>query len=197
MDLQQYLVILWRRKWIIVTTMIMTEIVVIIGTLKATPIFSVSTTLRIASASSGSISYYDYMYADRLINTYVKLATTAPVLNELKQQLKISDLPPIEVKTISETELIQISVEHPNPILAANVANTLANILMNQSLELYTGTGKSSQEILSEQLSMMETEVNTARTNYMDLVAKDPGDTGGFKLLSRSWIWNNKCMLQF
>jgi len=52
---------------------------------------------------------------------------------------------------------------------------------MNQSLELYTGSGKSSQEILSEQLSTMENEVNQARTNYMDLVAKNPGDTEGIQ----------------
>jgi len=177
MDLQHYLAILWRRKWIILITVFITEIVVIIGTLKAQPIYSALTTLRIASASSGSVSYYDYMYADRLMNTYVKLATTIPVLDELKQRLKLSNLPPIEVKPIPDTELIQITVEHTNPLLAANVANTLADVLINQSLELYTGSGKSSQEILSEQVSQMEEEVNQARTEYMDLVAKDPGDT--------------------
>lgn len=177
MDLQQYLVILWRRKWIIVITVVLTEIIVIIGTLKATPIYSTSTTLRIASAASGSISSYDYMYADRLMNTYVRLATTTPVLNELKKQLRLNDLPTIDVKTIPETELIQITVEHIDPVLAANIANTLADILINQSMELYTGSGKSSQEILNEQLLSMEAEVNQARADYMNLVAKNPSDT--------------------
>jgi uncharacterized protein involved in exopolysaccharide biosynthesis len=69
MDIRHYISILWRRKWIIIITLLVTMIVVVIGTLKMTPIYSATTTMRIASASSGSVSYQDYMYADRLMNT--------------------------------------------------------------------------------------------------------------------------------
>lgn len=181
MDLQYYLEIFWRRKWIIVITVLMTEIVVMIGTFKTVPTYSATTTMRIASASSGSVTSYDYMYADRLMNTYVKLATTKPVLDTLKQQLGLSKLPSIEVKTVSTTELIQITVEHRDPKTAALAANTMANILIDQSLELYTGSGESSLEILGEQVSSMELEVNQARTEYTGLVAKTPEDTEGIQ----------------
>jgi len=177
MDLKQYLLILWRRKWVIVITTLVTLVVVIIATLKTTPIYSATATMRVASTSSGSITSYDYMYADRLMNTYVKLATTRPVLDELEQKLNLSELPPIEVKTLSQTELIQITVEHSNPETAALAANTLAEILINQSLELYTGSGESSLEILSEQVSSMEEEVNQARATYTNLVENSPEDT--------------------
>jgi capsular exopolysaccharide synthesis family protein len=176
MDLQFYLNILWRRKWIIIITILITELIVIIGTFLTVPIYSATTTLRIASASYESLSYYDYLYADRLMNTYVKLATTAPVIDELQQQLGLLDIPQIEVKAIPSTELIQISVESSDPNTAAKVVNSLAQILINQSLELYSGNSVSSLEILSQQVQAMEKEVNQARSEYLALVAENPGD---------------------
>ena len=185
MDLQYYLTILWRRKWVIIVTALLTEIVVIIGTLLTMPIYSTTTTLRIALASSGSVTSTDYYYADRLMNTYVKLATTTPVLDELIQRLGLSKLPPIEVKAVPQTELLQITAEHNNPDIAALAANTLADILISQSLELYTGSGESSLEILAEQVSSMEQEVTRARAEYLNLVANTPEDIEGIQNASQ------------
>jgi len=181
MDLRHYLAILWRRKLTITITVVVTEIFVVIGTLLIVPIYSTTTTIRIASASSGSISSTDYMYADRLMNTYVKLATTIPVLDELKQRIGLSKLPTIKVNTVPNTELIQITVEHSNPITASLIANSLAEILISQSRELYTGSEESSLEIISKQLSSMEEEVNQARNEYMDMVTKNPEDEEGIQ----------------
>jgi non-specific protein-tyrosine kinase len=150
--------------------------IVIFGTIRTIPIYSATNTMRIALANSGSVSYQDYMYADRLLNTYVDLATTQPVLDQLKQKLGLSSLPVIDVKTIPNTELIQITVQDNKSNTAAIVANTLADILISQSLELYTGGGKSSVDILGEKVSTMEQQVNQAQTVYMDMVANNPND---------------------
>ena len=93
MELRDYLTILWRRKWVIITTIVVTEIVVIIGTLMMVPTYKSSVLLRIAAASTGTVNYSDYMYADRLMNTYVKIATTKPVLDELMQRVELAVLP--------------------------------------------------------------------------------------------------------
>ena len=155
MELKTYINVLLRRKWVILITIVVTLAVVIIGTLLTTPVYSATTTLRIATAANGSINYSDYMYADRLINTYVQMSTTKPVLDELKRRLNLNELPQIGVDTIPNTELIRISVEHQDPTQAANIANTLGEVLMSQSLELYTGSGKSSMQILSDQVTRM------------------------------------------
>ena len=181
MKLRDLTNIFWRRKWIILVTLIVTMIVVVAGTLLATPIYSTNTTLRIATAANGSINYSDYMYADRLINTYVKMSTTKPVFDELKSRLDLTKLPPIEVQTIPNTELIQIRVDYKDPNAAANIANTLADILISQSSELYTGGGDSSLEILSQQVDRMEEEVNQSRQEYLDLSAKKPNDAAAIQ----------------
>ena len=181
MELRTYIEILWRRKWIIIITILLTEIIVIIGTLITKPVYSTSTKIRIAAASTGAISYSDYMYADRLMNTYVELATTTPVFDDLKQQLGLNILPPIKVVSIPNTELLQITVEDQNPVLASSVANTLSSILINQSLQLYSGTGRSSSEILNTQVLVMEQQVNEARLNYLSLLSNDPDNADGIQ----------------
>lgn len=177
MDLRHFLSILWTKKWIILTTLAVTMVVVIAGTMLITPIYSASTTLRIATANTNSVSYTDYVYSERLMNTYTKIATSGPVIDELMSKLNLSMIPDIKVSTISSTELIQIVVKSPDPILAQNAANTLAEILTNKSQELYSGGEKSTTEILSEQLLAAEAELNQARLDYETLVSETPNDT--------------------
>jgi capsular exopolysaccharide synthesis family protein len=181
MNLRDYFQIIWRRKWVILATSLTIVIIVMLVTLRIPPTYSATTTIRIALTNSGSPSYEDYIYSDRLMNTYVDLATTTPVLDLLKQRLGLNILPKISVKTVPNTELIRITVEYSEPNTAALVANTLADILISQSLELYRGGGKSSLEILSEQVATMEKEVNQARTEYLNVVANDPNDTVGIQ----------------
>ena len=177
MDLKAFLAILSGNKWVIIITMIITVAVVAVGTFLSTPIYSASTILRVATAASGSVNYSDYMYADRLMNTYTKIATSAPVITELITKLDLQTKPQTNVATIPNTELIRITVESPDPSVAQRAANTLGDILIAQSQELYSGGGKTPQEILGEQLTLAEAELNQARQEYDSLVAQSPGDS--------------------
>ncbi len=177
MELRNYLGILWRRKWIIITTLVVTVTVVTIGTFLASPVYTATALIRIAAAATGPVNYADYMYADRLLNTYVTISTSEPVLDELQGRLNLSELPAIDVEILPNTELIQVTVEDPDPALASQVANTLAEILVSQGNELYTGSSQSSLEILSGQLTEMKNEIDQLRNQYQDLVAQNPDDT--------------------
>jgi polysaccharide biosynthesis transport protein len=174
MELKNYLQILWRRKWIILVTLAVTTLVVTAVTFRIEPTYTAIETIRVAISAAGTSSYSDYMYADRLMNTYVKAATSGPVVEELMKQLSLRKTPQVTVEAIPNTELIQISVEDKDPKLAATTANTLTNILINQSRDLYSGGEKSSQEILSEQLTQIESELNQAQQNYETLVNQSP-----------------------
>lgn len=177
MDIKYYLSVLQGNKWIIISTLVITTIVVIGATMLITPTYSASTTLRVATVATSSLSYTDYVYADRLMNTYTKIATSGPVLAEMATKLNLRSMPEVKVSTISSTELIQIVVKSSDPIIAQNAANTLAEILITQSQELYSGGEKSTAEILSEQLAVAEIELNQARAESETLVAQSPNDT--------------------
>lgn len=188
MELGAYLAILWRRKWLIAVTVAVTVIVVVIGTLMATPKYVASTTLRVLTATGGSADWvnYDIMYTNRLMNTYTEIATSGPVLEELVQRLGLDKPPQIKVEILPNTELMQIMVEDPNPILAREAANALAEVLVARSRELYTGDGRTAQEILSEQVVQIEDELNQARGEYESLIAQSPKDSERITAASRS-----------
>jgi capsular exopolysaccharide synthesis family protein len=177
MDLKGYFVILRRNIWVILSTLVVTVAVVTVVTVMITPIYTASCTLRVATAASGVMSYSDYMYADRLLNTYTKLATSRPILDELANNLKLQTAPQVTVVTIPNTELIKISVDSPNPQVAQNSANSLAEILMAQAKQLYAGEGKSTQDILGEQLTLAENDLTQARQEYDTYVSQHPGET--------------------
>ncbi len=172
MDFQTYFSILWRKKWSIVIMVMSTLIAVSIGSFLTPRIYSATSTIRIASASGGSLSYTDFVYSDRLVNTYVKIATSRPVIDELVNRLHLNEVPSIRVEVVPNTELINITVEDQNPLTALKSANALANILIEQSSSLYSGGGRNTESILSDQLAQLQQEINAERTSYDQLIRK-------------------------
>ena len=174
MDLKPYISILWRRMWVIIFTVVATMVVVIIGTHLQTPIYQSSTTLRIATSAGSQMSYQDYQYVDRLMNTYIQIATSDPVLAELMKRLNLSESPKVKAEIISNTELIKITVEDTNPSKAATEANTMANILITKTGQLYTGGGISSTDVLGKQLAIAKDGVDSAQLKYQQLLIQTP-----------------------
>jgi succinoglycan biosynthesis transport protein ExoP len=179
MDLKAYFVILRRRKSVIAITAIVTVTVAVIGTFMMTPVYEASTTLRVPTARRGSADYVDYdvQYADRLRNTYVQIAASSSVREELIQRLGLDQLPKIQVENLANSELMQITVEDSNPALARDAANALAEILIAQSRERLAADRGSAQEIVSQQLIQLEDELSQARREYDSLVAEFPDDS--------------------
>lgn len=174
MELKQYFEILWRRKWVILLTFFVTITTVIVGTNLITPVYQTSTILRIATSASGQLNYSEYTYAERLMNTYAEVATSRPVLDELMVRLKLKELPNITAEVIPNTELIKITVEDEIPQLAANVANTLAEILYSQGNQLYSGSDVNSAEVLGEQVSQVQADLDKWRKEYGKLIVQTP-----------------------
>jgi non-specific protein-tyrosine kinase len=188
MDIRQYVAVLWRRKWVIVLTVAVTVAVATVGTVIAAPKYVATTTVRVLTAAGGSLDWvqYDTWYADRLMNTYAELVTSDPVLEELVERLSLDEPPEIEVEIVPNTELIQISVGDRDPAMAAQAADTLAEIIILRSKELHTGQGRSAQDILVDQLAQIEDELSLARKDYESVVAESPEDSQGIAAASRS-----------
>jgi non-specific protein-tyrosine kinase len=174
MDVRAYLEILRRRKWVILVTTAVTVIVALAGTLLMVPEYSASTTVRVATAASGSSDYvsHDINYADRLMNTYTKIATSGPVMTQLIQKLNLKQPPRVDVEVPANTELMKITVEDQNPTLARDAANTLASILIDQVREQSGAHVQTAQDILKEQLSQTQAELDQARKNYESVLGR-------------------------
>jgi len=138
MELSAYLVILWRRKWIIAVTFMVTMMATIGGTLMMTPTYTASATLRV-STNSDTVGYGDILYTERLMNTFPSIIGSGPILAELKQRLETDAVPEIDVEFPADSELMLIVVKDQDPGIAAKSANILAVLFIDSLRPTRTG----------------------------------------------------------
>lgn len=191
-----YLEILVRYKWLIVVTTLSTCAVVTVLTLVMPSTYVASATLRVvASAQGGSMEPVDYRYAERLMNTYVVILRSRPILEEAARRVGFNSTAgrmagKVTVEAVPDTELMRISVEDGSPTLAKDMANALAGLIIEESESLYSGGGKSAREILEEQLAIIESDLEEDRSSLYSLLASSPGDPGEIDAL------NSRVMLE-
>lgn len=174
MENQNPISVLSRYKWVILVTFSLAILIAVVGMLVSRPTYSATSTLRVAAVSTGFGSYADYTYNDRLINTYSKIATSAPIVQELMNQMGTQNVPVVMVEIVPNTELLNVTVEDANPSVAFTGANKLAGILVAQSQTLYTGGGRPPQEIVADQLTQLQNDITVDRNNYSQLLAASP-----------------------
>ena len=163
-----YLSLLWRRKLVIVATLLVTITVVAAGSIFTTPIYSASAMVRLASVSrvSDDWSVYNMDYADRLMNTYAKMATSTPFLMDAAAKLGRAEAPQVDVQLQANTELMKISVEDPDPVLAAEIANVVAEMVTDLSRDQATQIRQTAQAVFLEQLTQLDAELTEAELAY-------------------------------
>jgi polysaccharide biosynthesis transport protein len=187
MELKTYMAILWRRKWLILLATIVVTTVATITTLLSKPVYTSSTTLRVATIGGGVIEgRTDINYSIRLMNTYATIINSGTVRAQIRDDLGLSQNPQITVEIIPDTELMRINTQASNPQTAHDVAEAAANVLIAQSLEIYSGTGQSTREILNKQLEQTQEELSELRAEYQLVVQNAPDDVTRIGALNQS-----------
>jgi len=183
MQIEQYLEIMLRRKWIILLVLLATVVGVAGLTYTMTPVYSATSTVRIARVEDSSGYYASLDYADRLISTYVELLQGPSYLKRVAADLNLNMSTDrlaraIHVESIPNTELLRITVESPEPTTAKNIANRLGSLLVEEGQAIYSGPGKSAREILQEQIEALEATLEENRYQLQTLLETNPdGDT--------------------
>jgi capsular exopolysaccharide synthesis family protein len=137
MNLRNYIAVLRRRRWIIAVTIITAAIVGVVGVLLIRPVYTASSTLRFTPRGI-TMDYGMLEYAVRLKNTFADLAVSDPTLMEVERRLGVEvagrDLrDAIIVEFPSNNELMSVTARDSDPNTAANIANTVSAILIEQS----------------------------------------------------------------
>lgn len=162
----------WRRKWTILIAIIAAFIVVYVGGKSATPMYEATAVLRVAIYASASQSPTLFNYNDELMNTFVKVATSTSIKDELANRLQTDQIPEIQVKSVASTELVTVTAMDADPKFAVQTANTLANLLVEQGRLLYAGNTVDAKNILAEQLEQSKAELDAMRKEYEKLIAQ-------------------------
>jgi non-specific protein-tyrosine kinase len=180
MELKTYLLILWRRWWMITITTVVVVASIVAGTAFMTPTYSASALVRVATATDGSVDWLNHNvdYTERLMNTYAMLAKSQPVLDDLATQLGVTTLPDIEVSVVPQSELLRIEVEATTATLASDAANGLAALLAAGGFDTTEPDEQVAPDELQEELLQIAESLVAARQEYEQIVAQSSDDIG-------------------
>ena len=152
------------RTWGMYGIGLMAVLVVAAAGLVIPPVYTAKTTVRILL----DVGVADFVlredYNKRLLNTYAEVLKSGPILERAISQLSpqasslsASELSEnVEVEVVPDTELISISVQDSDPVVAQKLANTLSTLLMEYAQDLYVGSSKSTRQIVEEQLASLD-----------------------------------------
>lgn len=117
-------------------------------------VYEADLTLVISQGGSSSGSNYnDILAAQQRTGTFARLATTRPVLEETIRRLSLPTTPEelvkqIKVTAVSDTQLLKVAVTDKDPQQAAKIANTVADVFIQQTkAQQLAATGSTSDEI--------------------------------------------------
>lgn len=148
-DLKELLLMFWKRKAEII---LIIAIFIVIGFIYTSvftkPMYTSSTTLVLAGindeANEGetSITTTDLTLNSKLVSTYSQLVKSNKVVRQVISNLGI-DIPEeelrnnISVSSVSDTELIKITVTTDNSKYSADIANETAKVFTSEVAEIY------------------------------------------------------------
>lgn len=180
--LRDYLHVIMRRRWIIITFFTVLVITVLIGSLKQIPIYQAVATIRIEHSSpqvvsvqevttmggSGRKDYYETQYklikSKNILGKVVdSLALRHSGSNEgASPEEKLASA--VKVKPVRNSQLVEISVEDKDPKMAAKIANTAAQEYIAYNLKRNVDAAADAAEWLSERIEEQRQKLKNAES---------------------------------
>jgi non-specific protein-tyrosine kinase len=144
-EIREYLRVLRERKWWAILTVVIVTATAIIASLLMTPIYQATATLLVKERPVPAALFGEYspevsIQPERNLQTHVKLLGLRPLAESVIQKLGLKVTPEeflkmVKIEPLRQTNLINISVEHTDPALAASIANEMANQYITWSKE--------------------------------------------------------------
>lgn len=190
-SLQDYLIILKRRRWIVLSAFLIILLSSGIFSFTTQPIYESSTTLMIEEAGGMKKEIFEissYMKQETMIKNQVEIIKSRTLAESVLQALLSSPFKKVweeevlrkraekvntndmvlilqentKVVPLKETDIVQVKVTAPNPDLAAFLANTIAQEYYRQSLQISRGEITEVRQFLEEQLTNTQKELQQA-----------------------------------
>jgi len=168
MELRQYALLLRKWLWLVVVCTVVAGGTAYAVSKNSTPIYQATAMLVVtqgAGATSTDTAYADILTSERLASTYARLLVSRPVLQETARRLGIESEPlgdAVTVSSVRDTQLLEVSVEGPNPELIAQIGNVLPAVFIEQNQELMLGRMSESKASLEREIANVEGDI--ART---------------------------------
>lgn len=150
-DIKEIIYYIFKKKiWVILCCILGLIAGVIYTKFFVTPMYSSYSTVvlskptdsSISTTTSEGITQNDLTLNSKLVATYSEIMKSRAVASEVKQKLglNISEealMSNISVTAKDDTEMLKIQVSNEDPIIAANVANSLSEVFSSKVKDIY------------------------------------------------------------
>lgn len=141
-DLLELFFVLWQKAWILLLSLFMGALVAGLWThFMITPQYQASSMIYIFSKSTSLTSLADLQIGTQLTGDFQILATSRPVVEKVIKELNLDATYEQMVKIIAvsnpgDSRILQVTVTHPDPQLAADISNAMADALRDRVAEV-------------------------------------------------------------
>jgi len=165
MELRQYAQVLWRWLWLIVLGAILAGGTAYFMSQNTPPIYRATTTLYVSQANSSTLTDYTSVYvSQQMAKTYSELLLKRSVYEETLTRLGLPLSPTLDVsiavQPIRDTQLMELTVDSPDPILAQRIANELPQVFIKQYNALQSGRYAESRAALQVQMDQVQKDID-------------------------------------
>jgi capsular exopolysaccharide synthesis family protein len=166
LELKHYASHLWRWSWLVALTALVAGAAAFVVSSRMVPVYQATTTLLINAAPIASRAQ-DAGPSESLMRTYATLLQTRPVLEavieELQLPLDARDVDAlVSVTPVRMTQLLSVSAQSPDPQMAADIANELAKVAIQQNRELQAERYAVSKQNIQQELARVQEEIDRA-----------------------------------
>jgi succinoglycan biosynthesis transport protein ExoP len=180
LELERYFYPIRRWAWLIALCTLLAGGAALIASLLMTPMYEASSILRISSSPQATSDYSALLASQRLAQTYTQLLTTDPVLEgairNLGLEMSTKKLKKaVKVQAVRDTELIKITVEQSDPVVAQSIANEIPRIFAEQDQALQASRYAQLMSGLTDKMANLEKEMRQVQIAIAEKKAAGAG----------------------
>jgi non-specific protein-tyrosine kinase len=166
LELKHYASHLWRWSWLIALSALVAGAATFVVSSRMVPIYQATTTLLINAAPIASRAQ-DAGPSESMMRTYATLLQTRPVLEavvaELQLPMDAGDVDAlVSVTPVRMTQLLSVNAQSTDAQLAADIANELARVAIQQNRELQAERYAVSKQSIQQELARVQEEIDRA-----------------------------------
>jgi capsular polysaccharide biosynthesis protein len=181
MEIKALISLMWRNLLYLILGLALGAILGLIVAKIHTPVYEATTKILISRTRQQSNADMLPLSDEQLVAINLQLAKSQSVLDEITQQVGAkADADSIQVSSIPNTLIVQIKVQDTDPARAAQIANTLVQILIQRNEDLLSGRYAAFEQAIDAQIAQVQAQIVSLQTQVSQI-----SDTGVQDQLAR------------
>ena len=195
-DFRRYGKIIYKRRWTIATFFIIVVTLITIATFVQTPIYKATAIIQIEPSTPDVVPFKDvvklgsqnYWASKEYYQTQFWIIRSEPLTQKVVDDLNLTETDPvfagnpnpastvsnmIQVNPLKNSQLVAISIEHPDPKQAAAICNSLCMNYVQYNIDFKVDASDKVLRWLDDKGSSNETELKQAQMELLDFMKEN------------------------